>query len=194
MARNSPFGDSVPSVLQVGSVGPAVRELQAKLAVLGLPVAVDGSFGQATENALRQFQSAENLSVTGTFTPETEGRLNQRILSAQATMQNGQSADAGVLTPVKDFLDPSKRPLWQTGLMVLGGIAIVGGIFYMLGEWDDRDMEKMEKLPSRTVEHDDNAPTRYKRSVKAHGSSLRGAAEKCARTPGEDAFEEGAAV
>lgn len=177
----------------MGSVGPAVRELQAKLAVLGLPVSPDGSFGQDTENALRQFQSAEGLSVTGTLTPETEGRLNQRILSAQETLKTGQSADTGVVTQVKDFLDPSKRPLWQTGLMVLGGIAIVGGIFYMLGEWDEEKGVK-HSLPSRTVDHDESVPTKYKRTVRAHGSSLRGASTKCARTPSEDAFEGGEAV
>lgn len=191
----NPF-NSVPAVLARGSTGPAVRELQAKLAALGLQLNVDGSFNIETENALRQFQAAEGLDANGTLNPETEGRLNQRIITAQQNMQS-TATGTGAPSSLPSFF--TGRPVWQLGLMALGGIAIVGGIFYALGLWDDADMEKMEErhrrsLARETVDHDSATPVRYRKSVRAHGSSLRGSSQKCARSPDEADFKNGEGV
>lgn len=52
-------------VLQQGSMGPAVRNLQALLNVHGYGLAVDGDFGPHTNSATRDFQSKYRIVVDG---------------------------------------------------------------------------------------------------------------------------------
>jgi putative chitinase len=51
--------------LQRGSDNESVTELQTLLQKWGYPIAVDGSFGAATELAVRQFQQSCNLVADG---------------------------------------------------------------------------------------------------------------------------------
>nr|WP_285556323.1 peptidoglycan-binding protein [Streptomyces hygroscopicus] len=51
--------------VQQGSSGPAVQAVQSQLDAHGFALAVDGSFGPATDSAVRSFQSAHGLSVDG---------------------------------------------------------------------------------------------------------------------------------
>lgn len=63
---------AVPEVLRYGSSGEAVRRLQQQLRRKGYnPGPIDGVFGSQTENAVRQFQLANNLMPDGTVGPET---------------------------------------------------------------------------------------------------------------------------
>ena len=76
-----PSGDSsseryneaaVPEVLRYGSSGEAVKRLQQKLRRKGYnPGPIDGVFGSQTENAVRQFQLANNLTPDGVVGRET---------------------------------------------------------------------------------------------------------------------------
>jgi peptidoglycan hydrolase-like protein with peptidoglycan-binding domain len=64
-------------VLRRGSTGDAVRRLQRSL-VIGelLPnTGIDGSFGPATEQAVRSFQQAVGIDVDGIVGPQTWARL-----------------------------------------------------------------------------------------------------------------------
>ena len=77
-----------PAVLQIGSVGPEVRQLQTALAGLGLPVGeIDGEFGPNTAAAVVAFQRSRNLPPTG--------------VADQATMQalGGAPRPSGTLQP-----------------------------------------------------------------------------------------------
>lgn len=61
---------SVPSVsdaaaFRLGDTGQEVTEIQQALASSGYDVSVDGDFGPATQEAVRQFQKDNNLSVDG---------------------------------------------------------------------------------------------------------------------------------
>src|SRR3990167_1513938 len=187
-----PFGTTGIGELREGAMGSAVRELQSKLNVLQYgPVNVDGTFGAGTKQALQNFQQAEGLGVTGVLDAETEARLNQRILNVSTGGEQGVNPQTGL--PAQPT---PTRPWWQTALMVAGGVAIAGGIIYLLSEKADGSGYK-RALNSRTVDHDPSASTRYKRAVTAHGSTLRGAhstREKCDRTPSNDAFENGEAL
>lgn len=186
--------------LTEGTQGAAVRELQSKLNVLQYgPVEVNGTFDGATRIALQNFQSVEGLPPTGKLDATSEARLNQRILSvqmpvsgqAQQAQQQAQPADQQQQPPTFVQQQLQQRPLWQTGLMLLGGVALVGGVIYLLSEKESTGGYR-NALTSRTVDHDDNSPTRYKREVRAHGATPRGAHRtKCPRTPGDDAFVEG---
>lgn len=63
------------TTLRRGDEGPAVRDLQDHLARAGFGVAEDGTFGAATEAAVRGFQAARGLHVDGICGPETWGAL-----------------------------------------------------------------------------------------------------------------------
>ena len=68
---------SGPAVLRPGSTGNAVRDLQQRLAALGIPPLHDepGTFGLDTERAVRHFQRGRGLRVDGVCGPDTWGRL-----------------------------------------------------------------------------------------------------------------------
>ena len=59
--------------LKNGAEGPAVAEVQRMLGIK-----VDGSFGKATEDAVRRFQSAHGLDSDGEVGPKTWAKLDQQ--------------------------------------------------------------------------------------------------------------------
>ena len=69
--------DSAPRVLRNPSQGDDVRQVQEKLIALGFPIegGADGRFGQHTEDAVRAFQAANNLTVDGAVGPNTRAAL-----------------------------------------------------------------------------------------------------------------------
>lgn len=62
-------------ILQRGSKGEAVAELQRKMRALGFMLGVDGDFGPATETAVARFQQDKGLTVDGIAGTETWGAL-----------------------------------------------------------------------------------------------------------------------
>ena len=62
-------------ILRRGSRGEAVRSLQVLLNANGADLAVDGSFGSATDKALREFQEARDLDIDGSCGAETWSEL-----------------------------------------------------------------------------------------------------------------------
>lgn len=62
-------------LLEVGSRGDAVRDLQAALAELGWELDIDGVFGDATDEAVREFQEENELDVDGVVGPLTWAAL-----------------------------------------------------------------------------------------------------------------------
>jgi peptidoglycan hydrolase-like protein with peptidoglycan-binding domain len=73
---------SWPATLQSGSTGAAVRELQIRIAGWAADspqqtcVAVDGDFGPGTTAALKRFQAANHLTVTGVADADDFAALN----------------------------------------------------------------------------------------------------------------------
>lgn len=55
----------VLDVLSRGSKGEQVKTLQSLLNIKGFPLDIDGSFGPATDNAVRQYQKKNGLVVDG---------------------------------------------------------------------------------------------------------------------------------
>ena len=86
-------------VLRLGSRGPSVGELRRRLALLehtssGDPI---DSFGPATEQAVKRFQSSRGLEQTGVCDPttwaalvESEHRLGDRMLCLRSPMIRGE--------------------------------------------------------------------------------------------------------
>ena len=58
-------------ILKRGSRGEAVRSLQTLLNAKGASLEVDGSFGSATDKALREFQESRDLDIDGSCGTET---------------------------------------------------------------------------------------------------------------------------
>lgn len=58
-------------ILKRGSRGEPVRSLQTILNAKGATISVDGSFGPATDKALREFQESRDLDIDGSCGTET---------------------------------------------------------------------------------------------------------------------------
>ena len=85
--------------LKRGSKGDKVKELQTKLNKVGNNLVVDGSFGPATEKAVKEFQKKYNLTVDGIAGPNTIKKLDEVIASkavkavATATLKKGSKGE-----------------------------------------------------------------------------------------------------
>ncbi len=66
-------------ILSRGVTGTEVEGLQGDLNRLGYSVSVDGTFNEATEAAVKQFQKDQNLTVDGTVGPETGRALGSAL-------------------------------------------------------------------------------------------------------------------
>ena len=62
-------------VLQIGSQGENVRQLQAQLNAQGSNIKVDGIFGEETRAAVIWFQESQDLKQDGIVGPKTTNRL-----------------------------------------------------------------------------------------------------------------------
>lgn len=64
-------------MLQSGNSGSAVTQLQNQLnKAIDAGLVVDGSYGPATQAAVKSFQSQKGLSVTGIYDDATKARLD----------------------------------------------------------------------------------------------------------------------
>jgi N-acetyl-anhydromuramyl-L-alanine amidase AmpD len=87
--RPAPGDDYVGVLLQRGSTGPQVAELQRRLryayAAYAGDLAIDGVFGPDTEAAVREFQRrTTGLEVDGIVGPATAAALRLRLVSSPA--------------------------------------------------------------------------------------------------------------
>jgi hypothetical protein len=78
-------------MLRMGSSGAKVRELQALLVRAGYAVTVDGDYGPATRDAVKDFQKAQKVTVDGVAGPETF-----RMLEAFKRTPDEQPGQQGV--------------------------------------------------------------------------------------------------
>jgi len=76
-------------MLKLNSKGDDVRTLQENLLRLGYrPGAVDGHFGEKTEDAVIQFQEAEGIYADGVFGPRTLEVMEQALLELTLELQS----------------------------------------------------------------------------------------------------------
>lgn len=70
---------SVATYLQKGDTGLQVKLLQENLIKAGLKLKVDGSYGPATENAVKAFQTSNKLASDGFYGPQTKAKLEEVV-------------------------------------------------------------------------------------------------------------------
>ncbi len=81
------------SVLKAGSSGLAVRQLQDQLKSLGYyKGSSDGSYGAATTQAVKDFQSANNLTADGIAGTKTQDALFSKYAVAKSDSTSGTSS------------------------------------------------------------------------------------------------------
>ena len=88
------------SLLQVGSVGPAVTTLQTQLTRLGYrPGPVDGEFGPLTKSAVVRLQQAKGLPADGIVGPQTRGVIDAAVAAAPTPAGPAQTPAAPTPRP-----------------------------------------------------------------------------------------------
>lgn len=99
------------AVTRYGSQGDEVKRLQQALNGAGYNLAEDGIFGEQTQKAVKNYQTANGLSVDGIAGPQTWASLNSRSApaAAQATANttNPEQAAIPVGTQAADVKQPS---------------------------------------------------------------------------------------
>jgi len=82
-------------MLKQGQAGKAVEALQALLREAGFDIPVNGTYGEETVDAVRRFQHAVGISVTGTANSNTLRRLKAAVAGHASAAQFGGGYDAG---------------------------------------------------------------------------------------------------
>lgn len=119
--------------LAYGSSGSDVRALQEALRKAGYNIAADGVFGAETQNAVRQYQSAQGLSVDGIAGQQTFGSLGigsggNTSSGGGSTSYSGSSYNNGGLTTqqvaeMQKYYGTNPDGLWgQNSTAAAGGM------------------------------------------------------------------------
>lgn len=89
------------TVIKRGDSGVQVTILQGNLNSLGFTVEIDGSYGPATEEAVKSFQSSYGLDADGRCGPATSAKMAEAIGTVDPSLKRGDSgADVTVLQGV----------------------------------------------------------------------------------------------
>ena len=99
------------TILELGSTGSAVKDVQAILSLMGYySDVVDGNYEQTTAAAVRQFQADAGLAIDGVVGPLTW----QSLLPTTASLRTPQAveppSDEPESTPSETDVDPSADP------------------------------------------------------------------------------------
>lgn len=103
----TPVVETTSVVLEKGSKGDEVKEIQERLIDLGyLSGAADGIFGNQTEEAIKAFQERNNLEVTGIATSAIVNKiLSSNVVKAESTEKttSKQKASAAEATSEQEI-------------------------------------------------------------------------------------------
>lgn len=82
------------ATLRRGDRGQDVKTLQTDLnTIMNAGLAVDGSYGPATQNAVKSFQKAKGLEIDGVAGPATQKKINQ-IMKSRCPINTNSSMTA----------------------------------------------------------------------------------------------------
>ena len=104
------FSVANADAFRAGDQGTQVAEIQGELANLGYDVVADGDFGPATQEAIKEFQTAKGLNADGLVGPQTYQALMGRNMPEVSRGSNFYS-----------------RRIIQTSLQYIGVPYVFGG-------------------------------------------------------------------
>jgi peptidoglycan hydrolase-like protein with peptidoglycan-binding domain len=130
---NPPAPNSAPlPILQKGTDGDVVKALQYLLRQAGEnDIAVDGDFGNQTEEAVRDFQKRNNLAQDGKVGPQTWARLwvtlrkgasQKDAVRAAQVLLNWHGKNVGVDGDFGDQTDAAVRAFQSSEKLAADGI------------------------------------------------------------------------
>lgn len=134
-----------PGVLKNGSTGPDVSDLQTKF---GVPAT--GTFDDATEQAVRQFQGAHpNLSSDGEVGPATKAALDRdtQLKKVGTTIGKSLPAGGGIYVGLHQWVSAHGADL----ALVVGGVVLVGIVAYVVWNYRHDLMSKVNGTVGRVV-------------------------------------------
>lgn len=181
-----PLGNS-DAPIGLGAKGEGVRVLQKTLNALRvtfIPVPETGEFDLDTSNAVKAFQVRAGIEPTGEVDAATKAKLQEAMpKTALAPAKAKQGATVAT---------PQKLPLWQLGLMVLGGLALVGGAYWMVTK-DEEESDEGEPLAGTKKRAKDMVVDAVPSS---HAVPLKKTTPttKCPRTPDDKALASGEVI
>jgi peptidoglycan hydrolase-like protein with peptidoglycan-binding domain len=111
-----------------GSTGTGVRTLQANLnKVMGSGLTLDGSFGPATETALRAFQSKYKLIVDGIYGPQSAAMMKGALAGRTSPIPPKPKPPAAKTLFVDGRFGPATCAAMQRALNKHGASLVVDG-------------------------------------------------------------------
>ncbi len=113
------------AAFHVGDTGSPVREVQRRLISAGYRVTVDGAYGPATAQAVRDFQMRHNLDADGVVGPATykalTGKAMPKVQSSSKTHIKGMDEEAKFESYSWDKKTEDQRQInWHTGTITNG--------------------------------------------------------------------------
>jgi len=113
---------TLTTTLRRGANGAEVRQIQEllNLAASRPHLPPTGTFGDMTEQAVRNFQSRNALTVDGVVGPQTFAALEREARSRAAVRTPAQSVPVGTASGFSFPLDHIPSPSWKTGARYFG--------------------------------------------------------------------------
>lgn len=143
--------------LSYGSSGSDVKNLQTLLNQNGYSLDVDGSFGEKTQAAVRDYQSKNGLDVDGIAGVQTMGKLQGSNTSTPAQQTTAQPQNAGLFKAY----DPSSDNAYQSALATLQAAQTEKPSY--AGTYDGQLKELYDSIVNRDkFTYDVNADALYK--------------------------------
>jgi peptidoglycan hydrolase-like protein with peptidoglycan-binding domain len=144
--------------LRSGAHGQDVRTLQRYLREAGISVRVDGQYGPSTVGAVKRFQRAANLSLSGVTGPQTVIALRRASMGGTAAQNGGFSADGTSGRMLSRSLGdrmPVRRGMKGHDIRVLqdllGKVGIRVGVDGRFGGGTRRAVKRFERSKRRAV-------------------------------------------
>lgn len=171
---------SAEGMLRLGSKGARVRELQHLLMRAGYALKVDGDFGPATHDAVREFQEFAGVEVDGVAGPQTMRQLDifrqgardrpgQQAVTELPEVRDGLAGGLGggvaaevarqQLESAADRLSYVPGLEWvSTGLGIAAAVLVVGGLAWAGWGWIRSRRTVESPAPRAAIPYDENIP------------------------------------
>lgn len=162
-------------MLRLGSSGARVRDLQALLVRAGYAVTVDGDYGPATRDAVKDFQKAQRITADGISGPQTISRLEawkqapDEVPGRLGVTQTGEAKTGagtvagglGVEAARQAVDQAAEKASWVPGLewlsailSVLAVLLVLGGLAWIVwGWWKARQTDEGDVAALRPDDH-----------------------------------------